>query len=297
MDDTQNPAQEDQGKTNADTSDNQTTSPVTDTADTKDTAKVSESTTQEAEIVDDKEELKKKREEGKLQQEQKEKAELQAQLNRVQKWAAQDPDRLYDGYVNTSGLSKEDAARNVKQLHPDWKEPIEGERESEGVQTPPEQQQQPVDPLYQQAAASAIEKEKALLIKKGEAAQKFRTDNPDVTPSRFGLILGLAEDLKGEADSRGDLMSHEESIKKANETMFNSDKLIKEAEERGENRGLAEASSIASSIKKSPTGANIKTDGAEPEVPDSEWRAAQSQGFKNKAEYVFYRDNPNVSVE
>jgi len=285
-----------QGDPTADTpKDQPSASPTPDSVDTKkdqvDTSTPTDATTE------DKEAIKAKREEGKLQQVQKEKKELEeshaklkTQSENVNKALMSDPKQLKWALMNTSGKTEEEADQVVRQYHPDWK------KEEGGEDTKPEEAKpQPVDQLTEVAGYELLEEKKAEILEKQRLAQEYYKEHyenkPEASPERYDLVLKRAKILSKEG------LSPKEALAEAHRREYDFNKIIKEAEERGENKSLAEMSSISSSTMRSPSGTTTKGSEPEPDVPAAEWRDALANGFTDKAEYVMYRDNPRVGVE
>jgi hypothetical protein len=246
-----------------------------------------QSTNQVSGGIDPKEYENLKREKGKLKQVQEQLKQLKNQYDSVTSWVSSDADRLKEALVHTSGYTPEQADQYVAQY-------FQNRKDSSLTKTQVQPQSQYVDPLDQLADQEARSFYKVKVINRQQAIQKFIDDNQSSEKPLPGADLDLLFSYAGRLEKSGGL-SPEQAISEANKVLFNRDELIKNAQEEGELRGLATASSIGSSVMSGPLGTQPKRT-VEPEVPSAEWEEAQSLGFKDKAEYVLYRDNPRVGV-
>ena len=248
----------------------------------------STSTNQVSGGIDPKEYENLKREKGKLKQVQAQLKQLERYKNQyenVSSWIAKDPERLKNALIETSGYTPEQAEQYVSQLRPNH---------NDSSLTKTQIQPQYVDPLDQLADQEARRYYKTKVINRQEAIKKFIDDNQvsdnPLPSNKLDILFSYAGTLETEEG-----LSPEQSIAEAHKALFNRQALIKDAEEQGELRGLATASSIGSSVMSSPLGTQPKKT-VEPEVPTQEWEEAQRAGFTDKAEYILYRDNPRVGV-
>jgi len=236
--------------------------------------------------IDPKEYENLKREKGKLKQVQEQLKQLKGQYENVSGWVAKDPERLKNALIETSGYTPEQAEQYVSQFR-------QPQTDSSLTKTQGESQAY-VDPLDQLADQEARSVAKVRVVNRQQAIQKFIDDNQGNESPLENDDLEVLFARAGKLE-RKEGLTPAEAIKKAYTKIFDSDKLIEEAREEGELSGLATASSVGSSVMSSPLGTQPKRT-AEPNVPNDEWETAQSLGFKDKAEYVLYRDNPSVGV-
>ncbi len=125
-----------------------------------------------------------------------------------------------------------------------------------------------------------------LIRERQGSIQEFIESNSNLTPEQQNIVFQTAGYL--ERTSKGTL-TPKQAIETAYNRIFKTDDLVSQAREDGELQGLAQASSVASGRMSSPTGANV-TKGNDPYVAPEEWEQAQKLGFKDKSEYLQYRE-------
>jgi len=271
-----------QDPTTVDTLETESNSPAESVGGNED----STSTNQTSGGFDPKEVERLKREAGKLRQVQEQLKQLKNQYDNVSSWVASDPARLKEALVNTSGYTPEQADQYIAQH-------FQNRKDSSLTKTQ-EQPQAYVDPLDQLADQEARSFYKVKVVNRQQAIQKFIDNNLSSEKPLPSTDLDILFSYAGRLEKVNGL-APEQAIEEANKVLFNREELIKNAEEQGELRGLATASSVGSSTMSSPLGTQPKRT-VEPDIPAQEWEEAQRAGFTDKAEYVLYRDNPRVGV-
>ncbi len=220
-----------------------------------------------------------KREYGKLQQVQKEMDALKRQYESVSGWIAKDPERYKQALIETSGYSDYEAEQLTKSVYPTW--------QNTNVQSQPQ-----VDPVKKMAAEELLAEREAKIRKRESSIKEFLYEHPELNKEQALLVFSAGGLIERSSDGR---LSPKEAIEEAYRRNFKPESIAREAEERGELRGLSQASSIASSIQSPPRGTLPQTE-KEPNIPEDEWKAAQSMGFKSKSEYALYRDNDRLII-
>lgn len=190
----------------------------------------------------------KAREAGKLQQ-------IQNQFNRVAEWVAQDPDRLYDAYKTTSGMSEQEALEAVRQVHPNY-QGSQSNQNQQLQQQPEYNQQVPTGGPQQapnfnqmpQGAPQLSEHERAALAKmaaeeekksqeRNAAISEFKDkySNIDYTDKQAIVAMAIRFENKGS--------SPKEALDMAKTYVLEPEKLREEGEIEGMGRAYSQMSS------------------------------------------------------
>lgn len=265
----------------------QSSSPTTSEGGSEDT-KITTPNSGEGQI-DPKEYARLKSEEGRLKQVREQLNQIKNQYDTVTTWVAKDANRMKDALINTSGYTEEQADAYIKQYYKD-----RSSLTTEGQQTQ-QAQQTYVDPLDQLADQEMKRDYRKKAMDRRDVNLKFlqenqTSDNP-LPAYKLDLLFTLAGTLESEEN-----LTPEQSLREAKDRLYNKNKLIKDAREEGELQGLATASGVGSSIVSGSLGTQPRVKN-EPFVSDDEWKIAQELGaFKDKTEYVLYRDNPQIGV-